>query len=102
MAMRSAQPLSASRPSSASAMPSETSIDISNWRAAGIPPGLSRSENVRLAPGCASHVFPRCPRPAVCSRVATTKPCGASGIAASSVLVEPQLSSHRGSGVIIR
>ena len=56
----------------------ETISEMANWCRASIISGRKSIENVRFFPGSASHEFPRCPRPAVCSIVDTTIPCSLS------------------------
>lgn len=89
---------------------SDTTIESSNWRFASSEV-LNNIENVRFAPGSASQELPLCPRPAVCSRAAMSRPSGAEGSSLSRVLVEAQLSTTRvrfvsdivseGSGIVV-
>jgi predicted cation transporter len=41
-----------------------TACDMRNWQRAGMPFGFISMLNDRFLPGSASHVLPRCPRPA--------------------------------------
>ena len=79
----------------------ETISEMANWCRASIFSGRKSFENVRFFAGYASHVFPRCPRPAVCSIEATAVPCLLSdAISARLVLVERVDESFLNVGIV--